>query len=701
MIRSFQKIHQRADRHIKFHYPKTKTLEFTDVYFGTQVADPFRWLEDDTTPEVEAWVDAQNEVTFRYLESIPYRNQIKQDLKTLWDYEKYSTIFKEGKYYFFFKNDGLQNQPVLYIQKNLDETPEIFLDPNTYSDDGTVALTNWGFSKDGRYMGYGISRSGSDWQEISVIDVESRTRLNDKVKWAKFTAISWQKDGFYYSRYTPPEKGKTYSQSNTNHSVYYHKLGTPQSEDQLIYKDNTSSHRILHATVTEDERFLIIESIKGSSGNSLYMKDLHQPNSDFITVVGDLEHEHTVIDNIEDKLLILTNLDAPNRRLVMADIAHPTPEYWQDLVPENQDVLQYASPAGGKLFLSYMHNAYTRIYQCDMGGQIEHEVKLPAIGTVPIFKGKKEENEIFYIFTSFTFPTAMYRYDIPAGISTVVHKPSIQFAPEDFETKQVFYPSKDETMISMFIVHKKGLQFDENNPTYLYGYGGFNLSVTPAFKTALMYFLQQGGVYAVPNIRGGGEYGEQWHKAGMLEQKQNSFDDFIAAAEYLIRENYTSPQKLAIAGSSNGGLLVGAAMTQRPELFQVVLPSVGVLDMLRYHHFTIGWAWTTEYGCADCSQKEFEYLYQYSPLHNLKAGTHYPAALVTTSDHDDRVVPAHSFKFIAELQRKQAGPNPVMIRIEKKAGHGTRKPTSKTIDEWADIWAFVFHNLGMYPRSSF
>ncbi|SDK16948.1 prolyl oligopeptidase [Catalinimonas alkaloidigena] len=679
-------------------YPETRrdTTVSTD-YFGTQVGDPYRWLEDDTAAEVADWVERQNAVTFDYLKQIPFREQAQQRLTELWNYEKVSAPFRRGDRYFFFRNDGLQNQSVLYVQASLDAEPEVLLDPNNLSDDGTVALSNLEISKDGQQMAYALSRSGSDWQEIYVMDVASKEKRDDAVQWAKFTGIAWKDNGFYYSRYDAPTEGKEFSQTNQFHKVYYHKIGTPQANDQLVYEDPQHAQRTHGVYLTEDERFLILSSSEGTSGNSLYVRDLDKGQSGFTPMVTDFENDHSVVDAINGKLLVLTNYQAPNNRLVLVDPAQPTPDQWKDLVPESEAVLESASTVGGKLFLSYMEDAHTRVYQYATTGQREREIELPSIGTASGFGGRAEDKDLFYTFTSFTFPPTVYRYDLTTGESTLFRKPDVPFDPEQYETQQVFFNSKDGTRVPMFIVYRKGLERNGDNPALLYSYGGFNIALTPSFSPANLMWIDQGGVYALANLRGGSEYGEAWHKGGMLDKKQNVFDDFIGAAEYLIQEKYTSSGKLAIRGGSNGGLLIGAVMTQRPDLFQVAIPQVGVMDMLRYHKFTIGWAWGVEYGVADSSQAEFENLYRYSPLHNLKPGTEYPATLVTTADHDDRVVPAHSFKFISALQTAQAGEAPVLIRIETKAGHGAGKPTSKQIEEYADLWSFAWYNMGVDP----
>lgn len=678
-------------------YPKTKKVDQVDDYFGTKIADPYRWLENDTAAPVKDWVKAQNKVTQAYLAQIPFRDQVKKRLEEVWNYPKYSAPFKKGEYYFFYKNSGLQNQSVLYYQKGLKGEAQVFLDPNKLSEDGTVALTGVYFSKDHRYMAYATSQSGSDWNQIHVMEVATRKKLNDQIRWVKFSGAAWKGDGFYYSRYDEPIKGKELSNQNQYQKVYYHQLGMPQSADKRVFEDKVHPLRYFGAQVTEDERFLIIYASEGTQGTELYAKDLQANQKDFTLVFKGFEYNYTVVDNIGDKLLVLTDNGAPNYRLLAVEPRQANAQQWKVVIPEKKELLESVSTAGGKLFANYLKDASNKVYQFSLDGQMEKEMALPGIGTVGGFDGEKEDMEVFYTFTSFTYPVTIYRYEIASGKSELFRKSDIKLNMDQFETKQVFYQSNDGTKVPMFIVHKKGLKLDGNNPTYLYAYGGFNINLTPSFSASYMVFLEQGGVFAMPNLRGGGEYGEEWHKGGMLEKKQNVFDDFIAAAEYLIASNYTSKDKLAIAGRSNGGLLVGAAMTQRPDLFNVALPGVGVLDMLRFHQFTIGWGWVVEYGSSD-NKDQFKYLVKYSPLHNLKEGVTYPATLVTTADHDDRVVPAHSFKFAATLQEKHKGENPVLIRIDEKAGHGAGKPTSKVIEEAADIWSFVWYNMGFTPQ---
>jgi len=674
-------------------YPESIRENVTDKYFGTDINDPYRWLENDTASSVMKWVDAQNDITFDYLSHIPYREQIRKRLTEIWNYPKYSSPFKEGEWYYFFKNDGLQNQSVLYRQKGLDATPEIFLDPNTLSADGTASLASITFSKDHKLCAIGIAQSGSDWNEIVVMDVTTKQYLNDKIEWVKFSGATWQGNGFYYSRYDEPAKGKAYSNQNEFMKIYFHKIGTPQQQDELIYEDKAHPLRYFNAAITEDERFMLIYVSEGTHGNEILIKDLNKDEKTFRTLFKGFENNYAVVDNIGDRILATTDKGSPKYRLIELDPTKPEEKNWKTIVAESDDLLEGVSYWNGKLFLSYLKDASTRLFRANADGSGKEEIILPGIGTASLIGGKKEDTEAFYTFTSFTNPGEIYRYELTSGKSTLFRKTEVGFNTDQFETKQVFYSSKDGTKIPLFIIHKKGIKLDGNNPTLLYGYGGFNISLTPSFSISRIYFLEQGGVYAIANLRGGGEYGEEWHKAGMLEKKQNVFDDFIAAAQYLIDEKYTSTEKLAINGGSNGGLLVGACMTQRPDLFKVAIPAVGVLDMLRYHKFTIGWGWAGEYGSSDLA-KQFDFLIKYSPLHNVKEGVNYPATMIMTADHDDRVVPAHSFKFAAELQAKQkkAG-NPILIRIDKKAGHGAGKPTTKLIDDATDFWSFVLWNL--------
>ncbi|MET3876815.1 prolyl oligopeptidase family serine peptidase [Chitinophaga sp. OAE865] len=677
-------------------YPESKKVDTVDNYHGTPVADPYRWLEDDHSAETKAWVDAQNKVTENYLSNIPFRKEIRKRLEELWNYPKNGAPTKHGRYYYFFKNDGLQNQSILYRSATLGGTPEVFLDPNKLSAAGTTALGSMSFSKDGKYFAYLLSKAGSDWQEGFVMDVETGQPLADKLEWVKFSGLSWKGNGFYYSRYDKPDEQSKLSKKNEFQKVYYHRLGDPQEKDELIYVDKEHPLRNAGVDVTEDERFLILATTEGTSGRELWFRDLQNPaQKEFSLLVKGFANEPEVIDNDGDKLLVRTNHNAPNYKIVLIDPANPAEANWKVIVPEKKEALQGVGLAGGKLFLSYLKDASTRVYQYDYKGRLEHEVKLPGLGTAGGFGGKKEDKEFFYTYTSFITPPEVYKYDIATGVSTLYNKAEVKFNPAQYETRQVFFRSADGESVPVFLSYKKGIRLNGNNPVLLYGYGGFNIAVTPSFSVSNLYFMEQGGIYAVVSLRGGSEYGEAWHKAGMMEKKQNVFNDFIGAAEYLVKAKYTNPGKIAIRGGSNGGLLVGACMTQRPELFKVALPAVGVMDMLRYQKFTIGWAWAVEYGSSD-NAEQFKYLLKYSPLHNLKPGTAYPATLITTADHDDRVVPAHSFKFAATLQADNAGPNPTLIRIETQAGHGAGKPTSKMIDEAADIWAFTMYNLGMH-----
>lgn len=675
-------------------YPETKKENIKDTYFGTVVEDPYRWLEDDRAEDTKAWVKAENAVTQKYMAQIPYRKAIKERLTKLMNYEKYSQPFKEGDYTYFYKNTGLQNQSVLYRQKEGGE-PEVFLDPNTFSKDATTSLADISFSKDGSLVAYQLSAGGSDWTSVVVMHSADKSIIGDTLIDVKFSGIAWQGNtGFYYSSYDKPKEGSQLSGLTEQHKLFFHKLGTPQKDDQLVFGGAKTPRRYIGAGLTEDERYLIISAANSTSGNELYIKDLSVANSAIIPVVDNFEQNHSIIDNIGSKLYIYTNLDAPNGRIVTVDAADPKPINWKDLIKETENVLS-PSTGGGKLFANYIKDAVSMVLQYDMDGKLEHEIKLPGIGTAVGFGSKKKELELFYTFTSYVYPTTIFKYSVTTGQSEVYKKPGIDFDPSKYESKQIFYTSKDGTKVPMIITYKKGIVLNGKNPTVLYGYGGFNISLTPAFSTSIVVLLEQGGVYAVPNLRGGGEYGEKWHLAGTKLQKQNVFDDFIAAAEYLISTKYTSKDYLAIMGGSNGGLLVGATMAQRPELFKVAFPAVGVMDMLRYHKFTAGAGWSYDYGTSEDSKEMFEYLHKYSPVHALKTGVKYPATLVTTADHDDRVVPAHSFKFAATLQERQGGDAPVLISIQTNAGHGAGKPTDKAIEEIADKWAFLFYNMGL------
>ena len=678
----------------KVTYPQTKKVDQIDEYFGVKVADPYRWLEDDRSAETEAWVEAQNEVTFGYLEKIPFRTKLKDELTALADYEKYGSPFKKNGKYYFFKNDGLQNQNVLYEQESLDSEPKVFLDPNTLSEDGTVALSGISFSNNGKYFAYIISRSGSDWREIYIRDLATGEMLTDHIQWAKFSGASWKGDGFYYSAYDAPEKGKEFSGVNENHKIYYHKIGEPQSKDRLIYENKKEPKRFYSAHIDDDEQILFIFESGAGRGNNLFIQDLTKKNAPIIQITDNMDNSYSPIEVLGDRIFLTTNDGAPRYKIMETTISAPQQENWKELIPENDAVLSGASVIGGKLILNYEKDASSHIYRYDLNGKLLNEIKLPALGTAN-FSGEKDETEAFYTFTSFTFPTSIYRYDTQNDKSELYRRPDVNFKSEDYTTEQVFFTSKDGTKVPMFLTYKKGIKKDGNNPVLLYGYGGFNISLTPSFSTSRLPFLENGGIYVQVNLRGGSEYGEEWHIAGTKMQKQNVFDDFIAAAEYMIAQKYTNPEKIAIMGGSNGGLLVGAVMNQRPDLFRVAIPQVGVMDMLRYHKFTIGWNWASDYGTSEDSKEMFEYLYGYSPLHNLKEGTTYPATMVTTADHDDRVVPAHSFKYAAALQAANDGTFPTLIRIDTKSGHGAGKPMTKVIEEQADIYSFIMWNLGM------
>ncbi len=676
-----------------FEYPETNKIDTVDDYHGTKIADPYRWLEDDNSEETAAWVKAQNELTLSYLEQIPFRNEIKNRLEEIWNYPKYSAPFKEGSRYYFYKNNGLQNQYVLYVQESLEDDPEVILNPNTFSEDGTVALSGTDFSQDGRYMGYSVSQAGSDWREFYIIDMKTREKLDDHIEWVKFSGMAWADNGFYYTRFPKPGEGGEKSSVNENERVFYHKLGTKQSEDELVFEDAENPKIGNYMSVTEDGRYGILYRYLGTHGTSIKILDRRKENPEFETLIEDYTYDHAIIDNDGDFLLMLTTQNAPKQRVVKVDPQNPGEENWETLIPESEHTLRNVSAVGGKLVANYLQDASTRIKVFSREGSFEKEITLPSIGTASGFGGKSDQTETFYSFTSFTRPSTIYRYDFTSERSSIFRKSEVSFNSEEYETKQVFFSSKDGTSVPMFIVHKKGLVRDGSNPTLLYAYGGFNVSRTPYFSISNIVFLERGGVYALANIRGGGEYGEDWHQGGMLHNKQNVFDDFIAAAEHLIAQQYTSSDHLAIKGGSNGGLLIGAVVNQRPDLFKAAIPQVGVMDMLRYHKFTIGYAWAVEYGSSD-EKEHFENLIKYSPLHNIRNDVPYPAIMITTADHDDRVVPAHSFKYAAELQEKQAGfGNPTLIRIETKAGHGAGKPTAKAIEEQADIWSFILFNV--------
>lgn len=679
----------------KISYPETKKVDTTDIYFGVSIADPYRWLEDDNSAETAEWVKAENVVTDNYLAKIPFREELKSRLTEIMDYPKYGSPFKKAGKYFFFKNDGLQNQSVLYVQDSLISEPKILLDPNTLSADGTTALGGIYISKDGKFLGYSISKAGSDWSELFVKNIETGETLADHIKWVKFSGMSWKGDGFYYSAYDAPKEGGALSNVNEYQKVFYHKIGDNQSQDILVFEDNKNPLRNSGVSVDDDQKYLFLSQTESTSGNSLSFKEIANTKGGFTTIVDNFDSDNNIIEVIDGKFLMVTTKDAPNKRVVLVDPKNPAADKWITIIPEDKNVLSSVDLIGGKIVTTYLQDASSHSYVNDMTGKRLYEIEFPAIGTVGGFSGDKDEKEAFYVFTSFTFPSTIYRYNVETNKSELYRKSEVKFNPEDFETEQVFFTSKDGTKVPMFLTYKKGLKKDGNNPTLVYGYGGFDISLTPSFSVSRIPFLENGGIYAMVNLRGGGEYGKEWHTAGTKMQKQNVFDDFISATEYLIKEKYTNPQKVAINGGSNGGLLVGACMLQRPDLFKVAVPAVGVLDMLRYHKFTIGWAWATDYGTSADSKEMFDYLLKYSPLHNVKEGVEYPATLIMTADHDDRVVPAHSFKFAAELQAKQSGTNPILIRIESNAGHGAGKPTAKVIDEQTDMWAFIMSNLGM------
>jgi prolyl oligopeptidase len=672
-------------------YPETKKVDTIDTYFGVQIADPYRWLEDDRSEETENWVKAQNEVTFGYLEAIPFRKEITERMTEMWNYERISAPFKEGKYTYYYKNDGLQNQSVIY-RKNSEGKEEIFLDPNTFSTDGTTSLGGVHFSKDGSLVAYSLSEGGSDWRKVIVMDAETKRILEDTLIDIKFSGVSWlHNEGFFYSSYDKP-KGSELSAKTDQHKLYFHKLGSAQKDDALIF-GGKEKRRYVGGYTSEDGRYLFISAANSTSGNELYIKDLTKPNSPIRPMVTHFENDHYVIENEGSKLFIVTNYQAPNKRIVTVDAGQPELAKWVEFIPETAHVLS-PSTGGGYFFAHYMKDALSQVKQYDYNGKLIRELQLPGIGTASGFGGKKEDAELYFSFTNYVTPGTIYSLNPGTGKSTLYQQPKVNFKSDQYESKQVFYTSKDGTKVPMIITHKKGLKLDGTNPTILYGYGGFNISLTPSFSIANALWMELGGVYAVPNLRGGGEYGKAWHDAGTQLRKQNVFDDFIAAAKFLIKEKYTSSNFLAISGRSNGGLLVGACMTQRPDLFKVALPGVGVLDMLRYHTFTAGAGWAYDYGTSEDSKEMFDYLLKYSPVHNVREGVEYPATMITTADHDDRVVPAHSFKFAAELQAKQSGTNPVLIRIDVNAGHGAGKPVAMTIQEYADMLAFSLFNMG-------
>jgi prolyl oligopeptidase len=682
-------------------YPTTKTVDHVDTYHGTKVADPYRWLEDDTSAETAAWVEAQNKVTFAYLDRIPYRAQLVKRLNALYNYAKYSSPSRKGEYYFFSKNDGLQNQSVLYIQKGLTGTPEVLIDPNTWSEDGTFRLMGYAASKDGKLLTYGVSRSGSDWQEYRVLDLGTRKLLTDRIEWVKVSGIAWRGNGFYYSRYPAPVKGKELSSINEDHMVYYHRIGTPQSADELVFRDATNPQRFHTLSTTEDERFAVLDVSDrgtGKQGNAVFVQDLSKPGAKFtplIPAIGD--DTYNVLESVRGELLVFTDNNAPNGRVVRIDPAKPEPANWKVILAEKPDTIDSIAVAGGKVIATYMKDVASKAYVHNLEGAFENEIELPGLGTASGFGGNMDDTSLFYTFSSFNYPTSIFRYEVAARKSSLFRAPVIPGLDVNlYETKQVFVTSKDGAKVPMFLVHKKGIALDGNNPTLMYGYGGFNIATTPGFNSLRIALLEQGFVYASVNMRGGSEYGEAWHDAGTKLKKQNVFDDFIAAAEWLVANKYTNPSRLAAQGGSNGGLLVGAVINQRPDLFRVAIPQVGVMDMLRFHKFTIGWNWIADYGSSD-NAEEFKALRAYSPLHNIKPGQKYPATLVTTADHDDRVVPAHSFKYAATLQKAASPDNPALIRIDTKSGHGASNVT-KQIEATADIYAFIMYNLGVTPK---
>jgi prolyl oligopeptidase len=688
-----------ATQKLSMLYPESKKDAVSEDFFGTKVADPYRWLEDPNSAETKAWVTAQNKVTFDHLDKIPFRQKVTDRLTELWNFERFGVPFEEGGKYYFWKNDGLQNQSVFYVQDSPEAAAKTVLDPNTLSAAGTTSIGGMTFSKDSRYMAYATSEGGSDWNTVYVKDMKTLENTADHLDWVKFSGMAWCGDGFFYSRYPEPSKDQALSKKNEFHALYYHKLGTKQADDQLVFVDKEHALRNVGGGTTEDEKYLILSQSESTSGEAVFLANLENAKGDFTKlkftpISKDFEADYSIIDNVGDKFYVMTNNDAPNKRIIEIDFKNTAKSNWKTIVAEGTETMQGASLVGDNFLATYIKDAYSQIRRFDMAGKQLSDVKLPGIGTVGGFGGKREAKELFYSFVSFTTPTTIYRYDVANNSSTVFKAPKMGFDGSKYETKQVFYTSKDGTKVPMFVTHKKGLVLDGNNPTWLYGYGGFDISVQPAFKVATAVFLEQGGVYCVANIRGGGEYGEKWHKAGTKLQKQNVFDDFIGAAEYLIAQKYCNKNKLAIEGRSNGGLLVGACITQRPDLFKVAFPGVGVMDMLRYHKFTIGWAWASDYGKSDDDKAMFDYLYKYSPVHNCRKAA-YPATMITTADHDDRVVPAHSFKFAAALQPANTGKNPTLIRIDTQAGHGAGKSTKMAIQEWADMTSFALYHMGV------
>ena len=681
------------NKYSQISYPETKAVKQVDDYHGVKVEDPYRWLEDDHSAETKAWVESENKTTNQYLSQINYREKVKQRLTELWNYEKMSTIFKKGKLFFSFRNNGLQNQSVFYSQASLLDEPTVVLDPNILSKDGTTSLSSTSISKDGTYLAYGISKAGSDWVEIHVKNIATKEDLKDVIQWVKFSDISWKGNGFYYSRYDAPSDEKAFTQKNEFHKVYYHTLGKNQSEDELVYEDKTHANRNFSAQVTHDESYLVIYGSESTSGQSMVIKDLSNSQNKFVPIVTNFDNEYSVVENIGNQFYVFTNYKAPRYRLVKVSLNNPAQDNWEDVLAEQKDLLEGVSFCGNKIISNYLKNVSSKLFVHTITGKLEKEIQLPGICKVNSVNSSRDDGMALYRTVSFTSPEEIYFYDMRAGVSRRIFKPNSSFNSAEYETKQVFYKSKDGTNVSMFMTHKKGITLNGNNPCFVFGYGGFNISYTPEFRIDRAVFLEAGGIYCVPNLRGGGEYGEEWHMNGTKCKKQNVFDDFIAACNYLVENKYTSHEKLAIHGRSNGGLLIGAVMTQRPDIAKVAIPTVGVLDMLRFHLFTIGRAWSVDYGNSE-SKEEFDCLYKYSPLHNLKKAN-YPSTLILTGDHDDRVVPAHSFKFAATLQKANIGTNPTLIRIDVNAGHGAGKPTDKQIAEFADMWSFVFFNLGM------
>lgn len=683
----------------QYTYPETKKVDTSTNYHGILIADPYRWLEDDKSEETKEWVTAENKVTFDYLNKIPYREQWLKRLEEINNYPKYSSPSRKNQYFYYSKNDGLQNQNVLYRQKGLGGKPELVLDPNKFSADGTTGLGAFTISKNGKYAVVGKSIGGSDWRTLFVMDMSTKKYLPDSLVWVKVSGASWQGDGFFYSRYPTPDKGKELSTKNENHQVFYHKAGTAQSDDKLVYDDAANPQRFHGVFTSEDERYVFLnisDRGKGKDGNALWYYDSKSNDKTFKPIIKDpSDFNYNFVEEVNGHFLVVTNDGAKNRRLISIDPLHPEPANWKTMIPEKEENLSSVSSSGGKLFVTYLKDVTTRVYVYNYNGKLERELKLPALGTASGFGGNRDDKFIFYTFTSITFPPTIYKYDIATGVSSVFRKPEVKFKPEDYKMEQVFYPSKDGTKIPMFIVYKKGTQLNGKNPTILYGYGGFNIASNPSFSPTRIAWLEQGGVVCIANLRGGSEYGEKWHQAGMRFNKQNVFDDFIAAGEFLIDKKYTSKDYLCVQGGSNGGLLVGAVINQRPDLFKVAIPQVGVMDMLRFHKFTIGWNWIAEYGSSD-NEDDFKNLLSYSPIHNIKAGPNYPSTLITTADHDDRVVPAHSFKYAATLQEKYKGQNPVMIRIDVNSGHGASN-LKKSLETTADIYSFIFYNMNVKP----